>query len=258
MTGGNQTPTPRGTPASGSSMLSPTLLPDEASPSDSGTREAGRHKKKSKEKSKDAVSGLHEELEEKLRSVDLEAEDAFKDVIGIYTSALYEGRYYKTSISFLKNVGLYMAQLFAFKSEEVANERAQRIKLLQELAESKAQRERERNAVGSVAEEHGHADQACGSGGRELGVRRGTGNRPERVASGHTAGMVPNPPRAASAGRQRGNSQRGGSDGRLVLAGGAPRRAPGQPSQRRAESRAVNREASQGEEAGWTQVEGQP
>ncbi|KAF4697231.1 hypothetical protein FOZ60_009857 [Perkinsus olseni] len=135
-------------------------------------------------------------VEEKLRSVDLEAEDAFKD-----------------------NVGLYMAQLFAFKSEEVANRRAQRIKLLQELAESKAQRERERTRS------------ACGSGGRELGVRRGTGNRPERVASGHTAGMVPNPPRAASAGRQRGTRS----------------------EERRAESRAVNREASQGEEAGWTQ-----
>ncbi|EER18946.1 hypothetical protein Pmar_PMAR022053 [Perkinsus marinus ATCC 50983] len=256
MTGGNQTPTPRGTPASGSSMLSPTLLPDEAAPPDSGSREAGRHKKKSKEKSKDAVSGLHEELEEKLRSVDLEAEDAFKNVIGIYTSALYEGRYYKTSTSFLKNVGLYMAQLYAFKCEEVANERAQRIQLLQELAENKAQRERERerNAVGSVAGEHGHADQTSNSEGMEPTVRRGTGNRPERATPGHTAGMGPNPPSAASGDRQRGNPQRGGRDGRPVPVGEAQRRAPGQPSQRRAESRAVNRDASQGEDAGWTQV----
>ncbi|EER18942.1 hypothetical protein Pmar_PMAR022049 [Perkinsus marinus ATCC 50983] len=139
---GSQTPNPGGTPASGSF----TPLRDSPHPTDPGIREDGVGRKKRKEKA-DPVSTLHEEMEAKLRMVDVEADDAFEEVIRIFTLGVQEGRYYKTSIAFLRNVGSYMAQLYAFKCDELALERAKRIEHMEELAKMNAEREKEKESL---------------------------------------------------------------------------------------------------------------
>ncbi|KAF4652053.1 hypothetical protein FOL47_011275 [Perkinsus chesapeaki] len=96
----------------------------------------------SDKRTKEGIKDLHEELQQKLRSVDLEAQGAYKEVNRILSDSIVEGRYYKGSVSFMRECIIHLAELFGTKCEELAAERLLRIAAMEELSALKAAAER--------------------------------------------------------------------------------------------------------------------